>query len=120
SAATGFRPGIVQSRIQVTSLEMAGVPATVALSAESSRNYEFGVKWRNPHRSLHVGLNLYHLKYTNLQTSVTGGIDGVDGFANFGDAITKGIDLEVRWATPLEGLNLGFVGNINDSEYDKV
>jgi iron complex outermembrane receptor protein len=120
SAATGFRPGIVQSRIQVTSLEMAGVPASVALSPESSRNYEFGVKWRTPDRALNVGLNLYHLKYTNLQTSVTGGIDGVNGFANFGDATTKGIDLEVRWDTPLEGLNLGFVGNINDSEYDEV
>jgi outer membrane receptor protein involved in Fe transport len=120
SAATGFRPGIVQSRVQVQSLEMAGVPVSVALEPESSKNYEFGLKWRNPGRSLNVGLNLYHLKYTNLQTSVTGGIDGVNGFANFGDATTKGIDLEVRWNTPLEGLNLGFVGNINDSEYDTV
>jgi outer membrane receptor protein involved in Fe transport len=120
SAATGFRPGIVQSRVQVQSLEMAGVPVSVALEPESSKNYEFGLKWRNPGRSLNVGLNLYHLKYRNLQTSVTGGIDGVNGFANFGDATTKGIDLEVRWNTPLEGLNLGFVGNINDSEYDTV
>ena len=120
SAATGFRPGIVQSRVQVESLELAGVPAQVALEPESSKNYEFGLKWRNPARTLNVGLNLYHLQYTNLQTSVTGGIDGVDGFANFGDATTKGIDLEVRWDTPIEGLNLGFVGNINDSEYDTV
>jgi outer membrane receptor protein involved in Fe transport len=120
SAATGFRPGIVQSRVQVESLELAGVPAQVALSPESSRNYEFGLKWRNPERTLNVGLNLYQLEYTNLQTSVTGGIDGVNGFANFGDATTKGIDLEVRWDTPLEGLNLGAVGNINDSEYDTV
>ncbi|AKH41402.1 outer membrane receptor protein involved in Fe transport [Altererythrobacter atlanticus] len=120
SAATGFRPGIVQSRVQVESLGIAGVPAQVALDPESSTNYEFGLKWRNPDRSLNVGLNLYHLQYTNLQTSVTGGIDGVDGFANFGDATTMGIDLEVRWNTPIEGLNLGFVGNINDSEYDTV
>ena len=120
SAATGFRPGIVQSRVQVQSLEMAGVPVSVALEPESSKNYEFGLKWRNPSRSLNVGLNLYHLQYTNLQTSVTGGINGVNGFANFGDATTKGIDLEVRWDTPLDGLNLGFVGNINDSEYDTV
>jgi iron complex outermembrane receptor protein len=114
SAATGFRPGIVQSRVQVQSLEMAGVPVSVALEPESSRN------WRSADRSFNVGLNLYHLKYTNLQTSVTGGIDGVNGFANFGDATTKGIDLEVRWRTPVDGLNLGFVGNINDSEYDTV
>jgi len=120
SAATGFRPGIVQSRVQVESLELAGVPASVALDPESSTNYEFGLKWRTSDDALNVGLNLYRLEYTNLQTSVTGGIDGVNGFANFGDATTQGIDLELRWRTPLEGLSLGFVGNLNDSEYDTV
>ncbi|MFB0613713.1 TonB-dependent receptor [Aurantiacibacter poecillastricola] len=120
SAATGFRPGIVQSRVQVESLELAGVPASVALEPESSTNYEFGLKWRTPDDTLNVGLNLYNLEYTNLQTSVTGGIEGVDGFANFGDATTRGIDLELRWRTPLDGLDLGFVGNVNDSEYDTV
>ena len=120
SAATGFRPGIVQSRVQVQSLELAGVPAQVALSPESSRNYEFGLKWRSPNRALTVGLNLYQLKYTNLQTSVTGGINGVNGFANFGDATTKGIDLELHWRTPVKGLDLGVVGNVNQSKYDKI
>lgn len=120
SAATGFRPGIVQSRVQVQSLALAGVPVSVALDPESSKNYEFGLKWRNPSRTLNVGLNLYLLQYTNLQTSVTGGINGVNGFANFGDATTKGVDIEVRWDTPLKGLNLGFVGNFNDSKYDTV
>jgi iron complex outermembrane receptor protein len=120
SASTGFRPGIVQSRVQVESLALAGVPVGVALDPESTKNYEFGLKWRSPSRALTVGLNLYQLEYTDLQTSVTGGIDNVDGYANFGDATTKGIDLEVHWNTPLEGLNLGFVGNVNDSKYDTV
>ncbi|RIV85505.1 TonB-dependent receptor [Aurantiacibacter xanthus] len=120
SASTGFRPGIVQSRVQVQSLEAAGVPASVALEPESSTNYEYGLKWRSPDNNLNVGLNLYWLEYTNLQTSVTGGIQGVDGFANFGDATTKGIDLELFWRTPLDGLNFSLAGNINDSEYDTV
>ena len=81
---------------------------------------DLGIKWRSPDDSLNVGLNLYRLQYINLQTSVTGGIQSVNGFANFGDATTQGIDLELRWNTPVEGLNLGFVGNINDSEYDTV
>ncbi len=117
SAATGFRPGIVQSRVQVQSLGLAGVPTTVALQPESSKNYEFGLKWRNSERTLTFGLNLYRLKYTNLQTSVTGGIQGVNGFTNFGDAVTKGIDLEINWRTPIKGLDLNFVGNFNDSKY---
>lgn len=120
SASTGFRPGIVQSRVQVESLILAGVPATVALEPEKSKNYEFGLKWRNADRSLTVGLNLYQLEYTNLQTSVTGGIEGVNGFANFGDATTKGVDIELHWRTPIKGLGLGVVGNFNDSKYDTV
>ncbi|WP_269714773.1 TonB-dependent receptor [Caulobacter sp. NIBR2454] len=120
SAATGFRPGIVQSRVQVESLGLAGVPASVALNPESTKNYEFGVKWRSYDRTWTVGLNLYQLEYTDLQTSVTGGIEGVNGFANFGDATSKGVDFEVHWRTPIDGLNLGFVGNLNDSEYDTV
>ncbi len=117
SAATGFRPGIVQSRVQVESLGLAGVPATVALEPEESKNYEFGIKWRDDDRAWTVGLNLYQLEYTNLQTSVTGGINSVDGFANFGDATTKGVDLEVHWRTPVKGLGLGVVANFNDSKY---
>lgn len=120
SAATGFRPGIVQSKVQVQSLELAGVPASVALEPETTTNYELGVKWRSPDRSLTLGVNLYQLEYTDLQTSVTGGIDNVNGFANFGDATSKGLDIEANWNTPLEGLALGFVGNFNDSKYDEV
>jgi iron complex outermembrane recepter protein len=120
SAATGFRPGIVQSRVQVESLTLAGVPVSVALDPEESKNYEFGLKWRSDDRAWTVGVNLYQLQYTNLQTSVTGGISGVDGFANFGDATTKGVDLELHWRTPVPGLGVGFVGNFNDSKYDTV
>lgn len=120
SASTGFRPGIVQSKVQVQSVTAAGVPTGVVLQPESSTNYEFGLKWRSADRSLNVGLNLYQLEYTNLQTSVDGFIDNVDGFANFGDAKTKGIDLELRWKTPLKGFDLGFVGNFNDSKYTRV
>ena len=120
SASTGFRPGIVQSRVQVQSVTGAGVPTGVVLEPESSTNYEFGLKWRSGDRSLNIGLNLYQLEYTNLQTSVTGSIQDVNGFANFGDATTKGVDLELRWKTPLKGFDLGFVGNFNDSKYTRV
>lgn len=44
----------------------------------------------------------------------------MNGFTNFGDATTKGIDLEVRWDTPVEGLSLSAVANFNDSKYDTV
>jgi outer membrane receptor protein involved in Fe transport len=120
SAATGFRPGIVQSQVQVQSLELAGIPASVALEPETSTNYEAAIRWRSPDRSLSLGVNLYQLEYTNLQTNTPGAIQGVNGFTNFGDATSKGVDLEAQWETPIEGLTLSAVGNFNDSSYDTV
>jgi len=120
TAATGFRAGIVQSQAQVESLQLAGIPANVALDPETSKNYEVGVKWRNYDGSLSLGLNLYQTEYTDLQTNTPGAIEGVNGFSNFGDATSKGIDFEVRWNTPLDGLTLAAVGNVNDSTFDRV
>jgi len=78
------------------------------------------VKWRSPDRNISVGLNGYITKFKDMQTSTPGGISGVNGFSNFGDATTKGIDFEFRWRTPLEGLSLNAVGNVNDGKYDRV
>jgi outer membrane receptor protein involved in Fe transport len=120
TAATGFRAGIVQSQVQVQSLQQAGVPASVALDPERSKNYEAGLKWRSMDRALSVGLNLYQTKYKNMQTNTPGAISGVNGFSNFGDATSKGLDYELRWRTPLAGITLGVVGNLNQAEYDRV
>jgi len=120
TVATGFRAGIVQSQVQVQSLQMAGVPASVALNPETSKNYELGLKWRGFGRSLSVGLNLYQTKYKDLQTNTPGAINGVNGFSNFGDATSKGLDYEIQWRTPVTGLTLSWVGNTNRSEFDRV
>jgi iron complex outermembrane receptor protein len=120
TASTGFRSGIVQSQVQVQSLQLAGVPVSVALGPETSRNYEVGLKWRMPNRALSVSLNIYRTQYKNLQTNTPGGISNVNGFSNFGDATSKGVDYEVEWRTPLEGLIVSAVGNANNSEFDRV
>lgn len=120
TAATGFRAGIVQSQAQVASLVLGGIPASTTLNPETSRNFEAGVKWRTPTRNLSVGLNAYLTKYKDLQTDTPGGIQGVNGFTNFGDATSKGIDFELNWRTPLPGLTLNAVGNVNRGRYDSV
>jgi iron complex outermembrane receptor protein len=120
TVATGFRAGIVQSQVQVQSLQLAGVPASVALNPETSKNYEVGLKWRTADRALSVGLNVYRTKYTDLQTSTPGAINGVNGFSNFGDATSKGLDYEIQWRTPIQGMILSVVGNTGKSEFDRV
>ena len=120
TASTGFRAGIVQSQVQVESLRLAGVPASISLDPEKSKNYEVGLKWRSASRDLSVGLNLYQTEYVDLQTSTPGAISNVNGFSNFGDATSKGVDYEIQWRTPLEGVVVGWVGNTNKSEFDRV
>jgi outer membrane receptor protein involved in Fe transport len=120
TAATGFRAGIVQSQVQVLSLQQAGVPASIALDPETSRNYEAGLKWRTADRAVSVTLNIYKTQYKNLQTNTPGAISNVNGFSNFGDATSKGVDYEIQWHPAVEGLVLGWVGNTNKSEFDRV
>jgi hypothetical protein len=45
----------------------------------------------------------------------------VNGFSNFGDATSQGLDYEIHWRPLLlEGLTFGLVGNVNESEFDRV
>jgi outer membrane receptor protein involved in Fe transport len=120
TVATGFRAGIVQSQVQVQSLQLAGVPASIALDPETSKNYEVGLKWRTADRTLSVALNLYQTKYKNLQTNTPGAITNVNGFSNFGDGTSKGVDYDLQWRTPVSGLILSLVGNTGKSEFDRV
>jgi iron complex outermembrane recepter protein len=120
TVATGFRAGIAQSQVQVQSLQLAGIPASVTLNPETSKNYELGLKWRAFGRSLSVGLNLYQTKYKDLQTNTPGAIANVNGFSNFGDATSKGLDYELQWLTPVTGLTVSWVGNTNTSQFDRV
>jgi outer membrane receptor protein involved in Fe transport len=120
TVSTGFRAGIVQSQVQVQSLQLAGVPASVTLEPETSKNYEVGLKWRSADRALSVGLNIYNTEYEDLQTSTPGAIDNVDGFSNFGDGTYKGIDYEIQWRTPITGMILSWIGNTGKAEFDRV
>ena len=120
NAATGFRAGIVQSTVQAQLLQQAGVPAGTQLRPETSTDYEVGIKWRSPDHRLSLGLNGYITKYKDLQTSTPTLDPNVAGFSNFGDATTRGIDFEAHWQTPLKGLTLSAVGNLNNGDFDRV
>lgn len=66
---------------------------------------------------LQVGLNLYSVTYKNLQSGLNTSTPFIPGFATLGNARSNGIDLEIRWNTPVEGLTLGFTGNLNNSKF---
>ena len=118
TVSTGFRSGITQTPFQVMVLGLAGVPGQLALDPDSLTNYEAGIKARLADGALQAGLNVYRIDFKDLQLGLAP--LGVAAFANAGSAKTTGVDLELRWRTPIEGLNLGVVANFNDSEFGNV
>lgn len=118
TVSTGFRSGITQTPFQASLIELSGIPGTTALDPDSLTNYEVGLKAKLADGDLQLGVNVYRIDFKNLQFSLTP--FGVSAFANVGNARTTGVDLELRWRTPVEGLNLGAVGNLNDSEFGDV
>ena len=118
TVSTGFRSGITQTDFQAGLVQLSGVPASTALSPDSLTNYEAGMKARLFGGSVNVGLNLYRIDFKNLQFGLTP--FGVAAFANVGQARTTGVDAEIRWRTPVRGLNIGAVANVNDSEFRNI
>lgn len=119
TVSTGWRPGIVQSQLQVSALSADGIPAQLQLKPEKITNYEVGVKWRSPGGSLTGGVNAYIIKMKDIQSSIITS-SGTGGYSSFGDGTTKGLDLDLHWRTPVTGLSINAVGNMNTGHYDKV
>lgn len=118
NAGTGFRSPIMQSAPQVTALKTDGIDGQLALKPDTDISYEVGIKGRLSDFNLDYSMSGYWLTYKNFQTGVNT-TTGISAFANLGTARTEGIDLELHWY-PLEGLTLGFTGNINRSVYGEV
>ncbi len=117
NAGTGFRSPIMQSQPQVAALQSVGINGSLALKPDSDISYELGIKGRLAAFNLDYATSVYWLAYKNFQTGVQ--TPQVAAFANLGTARTEGIDLELHWY-PIEGLTLGFTGNINRSVYGQV
>ena len=119
NAGTGFRSGILQSQAQANAVIADGVPSALALTPDKLRNIEFGVKGWLFDRKIRVASSVYDIRYSNLQSAFNTSI-GLAAFANLGDAKTRGLDVDVTWVTPIRGLDLSVIGNVNTSKFTKV
>ncbi|WP_439468944.1 TonB-dependent receptor [Blastomonas fulva] len=119
NAGTGFRSGILQSQAQADAVIADGVPSDISLTPDQLRNLELGVKGSLFDGALRVAVSLYDIKYTNIQSAFNTSI-GLSAFANLGDGKAQGIDIEATWRTPLPGLTINAIGNINDSKFTRV
>jgi outer membrane receptor protein involved in Fe transport len=119
NAGTGFRSGILQSRAQADAVIADGVPTGLALTPDELRNVEVGTKITLAEGRLRLATSVYDIRYTNLQSAFNTSI-GLAAFANLGDAKTRGVDVDLTWYTPVEGLNVSIIGNLNKSEFTDV
>lgn len=118
NTGTGFRSPIMQSAGQVTSLQADNIDGQFTLKPDTVISYEVGVKGMLRQFNIDYALSGYWLSYKNFQTGVNT-TAGISAFANLGTARSEGIDLELHWY-PLQGLSLGFAGNINRSVYGDI
>ncbi len=117
NSGTGFRSPIMQSAVQVAALKGVGINGQLALKPDSDISYELGIKQRLADLNIDYSADVYWLTYKNFQTGVQ--TPTVAAFANLGTARTEGADLQLNWY-PIDGLTLGFTGNINRSVYGQV
>ena len=118
NVAKGFRSGTIQTQAQVDASIGVGVPTNTQIQPDDLWTYELGTKWQLFGDSVFFEGSLYQTKWKNIQVQFT--TAAVVSVANAGDATITGGDLGVVWRTPVQGLNLQFVGSLLDTEFDKV
>ncbi len=119
NAGTGFRSGILQSQAQANAVIADGVPSALALTPDKLLNVEIGSKVALLNGRLLFSTSAYDITYTNLQSAFNTSI-GLAAFANLGDATTRGLDMELTWNTPINGLDLSLIGNVNEAKFTNV
>jgi outer membrane receptor protein involved in Fe transport len=119
NAGTGFRSPILQSQAQANAVIADGVPSGLALTPDELRNIELGAKAVLSDGRVRVASSVYDIRYKNFQSAFNTSI-GLAAFANLGDAKTQGIDVDVTWYTPIDGLSASLIGNVNNGEFTNV
>jgi outer membrane receptor for ferric coprogen and ferric-rhodotorulic acid len=82
-------------------------------------NVEVGIKGVAADGKFRFAASIYDIHYKNLQSAFPTSI-GLAAFANLGDSKTRGIDIDLMWYTPIEGLSVSVIGNVNEAEFTDV
>jgi iron complex outermembrane receptor protein len=93
----------------------AGDPNQASFKAEKVTDYEIGIKGELLDGNLNLALTAFHSKYKDLQLSIC----NVNRFvlSNAGGQLSKGLELDTTWRTPVDGLTVGASGAYLDAHY---
>ncbi|NGY04154.1 TonB-dependent receptor [Solimonas terrae] len=108
--AKGFRFGGIQ---YVPSTPTNGVPPT--FKSDSLWNYEIGLRTSWLDRTLNADLTAFFINYKNpIITQATPGIP-INYNDNVSSAISRGLEANLLWNTPLRGLSIALTAALTDA-----
>jgi iron complex outermembrane receptor protein len=121
SYKTGFKSGgIDNSALPSNSLSQAALTgdfSALIFRSEKAEGGEVGVKSQWAGRSVTLNATAYYYVFSDLQVQNFNAQTIQFITSNAGELTTKGVDLEARWNTPVDGLNLSANLSWLDTEY---
>lgn len=110
STATGFKSGGFD-------LRGAGNPANFIFPEEESTNFELGGRHLFSQGSFRLNWTIYHTEVDDLQVSANDPVL-IQQIVAAADATSEGVEIDLLWATPLDGLTVNLVTAYTKAEYD--
>ncbi|MBI1402848.1 MAG: TonB-dependent receptor plug domain-containing protein [Porphyrobacter sp.] len=121
SYKTGFKSGgIDNSALPSNSLSQAAATgdfSSLIFKSEKAKGGEVGFKSQWAGRSFTFNATAFYYVFTDLQVQNFNAVTVQFITSNAGELTTKGVDLESRWRTPVEGLNLTANLSYLDAKY---
>ena len=121
SYKTGFKSGgIDNSALPSNSLSQAAISGnfgSLIFQSEEAEGGEIGFKSQWADRSVTLNATAFYYVFTDLQVQNFNASTIQFITSNAGELTTKGVDLEARWNTPVDGLNLSANLSYLDAKY---
>jgi iron complex outermembrane receptor protein len=121
SYKTGYKSGgIDNSALPSNSLSQAAISgdfSALIFRSEEAKGGEIGMKSQWANRDFTFNATAFYYVFTDLQVQNFNAVTIQFVTSNAGELTTKGVDLETRWRTPLDGLNLSANLSYLNAEY---
>jgi iron complex outermembrane recepter protein len=120
---TGFKSGGIDSAVLPSVPFVANAARgnfdTIRFKSETSKGFELGLKSQLADRQLTFNAALYRYQFSDLQLIQFNPIQINFVTLNASQVTTKGVDIDVSWRTPVEGLTLTTAINYLDAKFTK-
>lgn len=117
--AKGFRSGAITSSSIISAANIAlGTNFSNSSPPDTLWNYEAGLRWSFLNDDLDVSLSVYQFDWADAQIELSPTLQSI--VVPVGDVRGRGIDAEINWRTPIDGLSLQVSGNANETEFRDI